>query len=265
MKLVLFCDYGLDDAAATADALAHAKEDGYDGVDLVAIGGNVPADIARRNAKKLVANLQYAPLPVTVVDTTDIPQPAEYLAAIHGGDGMGDLFEERACPSEVKKFEEWLAEFSGEYILISLGPMTLVGALLQKKQPAKFIFMGGNVSEVPNYGKYEFNHGVNPAVFAECVKFPHIAVTMDTCRNPRLNIQQKEIGEKDVMRRIVGRSRELTFGTGEKGCYIWDDIAIKYLRHPDWFSLWKGTDLDGNKLTVARYEHDKEYLDIINE
>ena len=51
MKLVLFCDYGLDDAAATADALAHAAEDGYEQAVLVAIGGNVPPAVALENAR----------------------------------------------------------------------------------------------------------------------------------------------------------------------------------------------------------------------
>ena len=181
------------------------------------------------------------------------------------GDGMGDLFEEKPCPCPVLRFREWLADLKEEYILLSLGPMTLVGEVLKIRMPEKFIFMGGNVTETPNYGRYEFNHGVNPAAFSECVKFPHVAITMDTCRNPKLNIQQKKIGSEDLMHRIVGRSRELTLGSGEKGCYVWDDIAVKYLRHPDWFSLDAGTDLDGNVLTVARYECDKEYLEIINQ
>ena len=70
MKLVLVCDYGLDDAAATVDALAHAAQDGHKEVSLVAIGGNVPPDVALANAKKLVAHLPFETVPVTVVDTT---------------------------------------------------------------------------------------------------------------------------------------------------------------------------------------------------
>ena len=45
MKLILCCDYGLDDAAATADALAHAAQDGYSEAVLVAAGGNVPPEV----------------------------------------------------------------------------------------------------------------------------------------------------------------------------------------------------------------------------
>ena len=59
MKLILCCDYGLDDAAATADALFHAEKDGYESVVLVAIGGNVPSKVALGNAKKLLAALNF--------------------------------------------------------------------------------------------------------------------------------------------------------------------------------------------------------------
>ena len=90
MKLILFCDYGLDDAAATYDVLRHAED--YDSADLVAIGGNVPSEISLRNAKKLVANCDFALPEVRIVDTTAIEQPNEYLKEIHGDDGMGDLF-----------------------------------------------------------------------------------------------------------------------------------------------------------------------------
>ncbi len=265
MKLVMFCDYGLDDAAATVDILQHAEKDGYDSIHLVAIGGNVPADVALENACKLVSNLKFTALPLTIVDTVDVEQPAEYLAAIHGRDGMGDLFDKRECFTRVVKFAQWIDRFNGDYILVSLGPMTLVPLILKKFLPEKFVFMGGNVSETPNYGKYEFNHGINPAAFAECVKYKHVAITMDTCRNAKLNVQNKEIGQQDDMHRIVGRSRELSLGTREKGCFVWDDIAVKYLRHPDWFTLSNETDCDGNKLTVARYKGNREYLEIINE
>ncbi len=261
MKLVLFCDYGLDDAAATVDALMHAREDGYDRVDLVAVGGNVPSEVALLNAKKLVANLPFALPAVRIVDTTAYPQPSEYLSEIHGGDGMGDLFGEKAFQGEILSFERWRA-LDEPFILLSLGPMTLVPYALEK-QPVRFLFMGGCIRETPNYGAYEFNHGVNPAAFCACVTFPHVAITMDTCRHPLFNIQEKKIGEGDLLRRIVARSRELTLSSGEKGCYVWDDIAVKALRHPEWFEVRKETDRDGNLLSVARYIGKKEYLDVI--
>lgn len=263
MKLILFCDYGLDDAAATVDALLHAEQDGYESVDLVAIGGNVPAEVALRNAGKLIAHLNFHLPRVTLVDTRELPQPCEFLKEIHGGDGMGDLFEDCSCPVPVLPFSDWLSTLKeGEFILLSLGPMTLLPPVL-KKRPKKFLFMGGNIAETPNYLGYEFNHGVNRDAFRECVRSPHVAVTMDTCRHPLLNIQRREIVGEDLLSKIVRRSQQMSIHSGEKGCYLWDDIAVKFLRHPDWFALSELKDRDGNILNVAKYIHEKTFSEIL--
>ena len=122
MKLILCCDYGLDDAAATVDALAHAKADGYESAALVAVGGNVPPDVSLANAKKLVAHLPFSTVPLTVIDTTAEEQPFEYLKHIHGNDGMGDLFsDDDGFSAPVVAFSDWLAQIEGEYDLLSLG------------------------------------------------------------------------------------------------------------------------------------------------
>lgn len=263
MKLILCCDYGLDDAAATVDALAHAKEDGYESVSLVAIGGNVPAFVALENARKLLAHITPS-VPVTVVDTTLEKQPEEFLTTIHGGDGMGNLFEQTddmICPMP---WREFLQGLSGEYDLLSLGPMTLVPSILERGACRKFIFMGGNIAEAPNFHGYEFNHALDRTAFAETVKrYPHVAVTMDTCRNALLNIQEAPPEGDSLICKIVRRSREMTFVSGEKGCYVWDDIAVKYLRHPEWFELYTAEDKDGNTLTVAKYVAPMTYAEII--
>lgn len=261
MDLVLFCDYGLDDAVATADALLHAAEDGYARADLVAVGGNVPAGVAFRNAKKLLSHLAPS-VPVRVVDTADLPQPCEFLKDIHGGDGMGDLFGGGDW-EETLGFGQWCEE-TREFDLLSLGPMTLVPRALARK-PRKFVFMGGNIAETPNFRGYEFNHALNRAAFAECVRYPHTAVTMDTCRNSLFNIQEREISGEDVLARLVKRTREMSLSSGEKGCYIWDDIAVKVLRHPDWFARERACDRDGNLLDVARYIGERDYLQIVGE
>lgn len=262
MHLILCCDYGLDDALATVDALSHARKIGDD-VTLVAVGGNVPEAVALRNAKKLVAHVDF-PLPrVRIVDTTDMPQPSAFLKTIHGEDGMGNLFEddgEIRCP--VVKFSDFLAGLK-RYTLVSLGPMTLVPAILARGICERFLFMGGNIAETPNYGDYEFNHALDRAAFSEAVKFPHTAVTMDTCRHPLLNIQEEEIAGEDLFARIARRIREMTFVSGEKGCYVWDDVAVKALYHPDWFSCETRRDRDGNLLRVASYTYGKPYLEIL--
>lgn len=265
MELILFCDYGLDDAAATVDALSHALQDGYSGATLVAVGGNVPPEVSLANAKKLVAHLPFATVPLTVVDTTREAQPYEFLKDIHGGDGMGDLFsDDVAFSAPVRGFSQWLAGLDGEYDLLSLGPMTLVPRILQRRSPRRFVFMGGNIAEVPNFHGYEFNHALDRKAFSAAVRaHAHMAVTMDSCRHPLLNVQDAPPEGGGLMGQIVRRAREMTFVSGEKGCYLWDDIAVKVLRHPDWFALEQAIDRDGNVLTVARYTFGKPYAEIM--
>ena len=263
MKLILCCDYGLDDAAATVDALAHAADDGYESVALVAVGGNVPRTVALRNAMKLAAFLK-PKVPVEIVDTTAGAQPEEFLTTIHGNDGMGDLFPTPECTVQTVPFAEFLRELTGEYDLLSLGPMTLVPRILERGVCRTFVFMGGNIAEEPNFHGYEFNHALDREAFSAVVKqYPHTAVTMDTCRHALLNIQDVPPEGDSLLHKIVRRSREMTFISCEKGCYIWDDIAVKYLRHPEWFERYTATDRDGNVLTVARYIAGKTYAEII--
>ncbi len=98
-----------------------------------------------------------------------------------------------------KSFRNWLEGFSGEYNLLSLGPMTLVPDLLKKCTPKKFVFMGGNIAEEPNFQGYEFNHALDREAFSEAVAYPHVAITMDTCRNSFLNIQSEKIEGKSLL------------------------------------------------------------------
>ena len=267
MKLILCCDYGIDDAAATVDALSHAAADGYEAAVLVAVGGNVPPEVSLCNTKKLAAHLPFPSPPLTVVDTAAEKQPFEYLKHIHGQDGMGDLFaDSTGFSAPIVRFSDWVGNLKGEYDLLSLGPMTLIPRILARGTVRRFVFMGGNIAEVPNFRGYEFNHALDRAAFAEVTaKAEHAAVTMDTCRNPLLNVQNADLAGDGLMRRIVRRAREMTFVSGEKGCYVWDDIAVKVLRHPDWFAFGKARDRDGNTLTVVKYIHGKPYTEIMEE
>lgn len=263
MKLVLFCDCGLGAAAAVSDALVHSKEDGYEEVVLVAIGGSVPPSISLRNAIRLVSNCSFDHSPVTVVDTTGEEQPFEFLTRIVGGDGMGDLFADKPFRAKVLPFGEWLEDFLGEYDLLSLGPMTLVPALLKKRAPKRFVFAGGNIEGDTEIGGYEFNHGLDREAFKEALSYPHVAVTENTCRNSFLNVRSERIEGESLLCEIVSRARDLLLMSGETDCCIRDDIAVKYLRHPDWFTLRYGEDGDGNELTYAEFVHGEKYLNLL--
>ena len=124
--------------------------------------------------------------------------------------------------------------------------------------------MGGNIAEEPNFHGYEFNHALDRAAFTDVTqRHAHVAVTMDTCRHPLLNVQNVDLSGGGLQQRIVARAKEMTFVSGEKGCYIWDDMAVKALRHPAWFETCAARDRDGNLLNVAKYVLPKPYPEIL--
>lgn len=259
-KLILFADYGLDDAAATATLLQH--HDRFDAIDIVAIGGNVPAEVSLRNCHTLLSYFPEVWEKITVVDTTAEPQPSEYLAHIHGDDGMGDLFDHtRKTAVKTVPFASWLPTTDGTELLLSLGPMTMVVPLMERHSTYFPIIMGGCVHTPPNYHGYEFNHGLDPAAFAVCTKVPHAAITLDTVRVEVLDMRLREIEGEDIHAQILRADQKLSITRGEEGCYVWDDVAAAYLLWPDRFRLTEEEDLDGNRIFNAVYISEKLYFE----
>lgn len=258
-KVVIFADYGLDDAAATVSIFA--RSDRFDAIDILPIGGNVPVEVAYRNCYTLLAHYPELWQKITVVSTCPYAQPSEYLADIHGGDGMGDLLTPPAERPPVREvdFEQWLETLTGEETLLSLGPMTLVRTVLEKKTCKQLIIMGGRVNEAPNFKGYEFNQALDPEAFADCVRFPHVAITLDTCRSKKLDMRTVEIDGEDLHSRILRVDQALSITRGEDGCYVWDDVAACYLLHPERFEVRQETDPYGNRLSHAYYISDRLY------
>lgn len=146
-KYVLMCDYGLDDAAATAFVLDNRKAG--DTVDVMPIGGNSEKNVAYRNGQTLLARYEGSLDGVRVVDTRKEEQPFANLPSIHGEDGMGDLFAPATSSVPVIEFAEWLKE-TDEIVLVSLGPCTLTEKILVARKVSLLLVMGGCVNAEPN-------------------------------------------------------------------------------------------------------------------
>lgn len=258
-KLIIFADYGLDDAAATVSIFERANR--FENITIVPIGGNVPAKVAFRNCFTLLSYFPQVWSKVTVVDTTDIPQPSEYLADIHGNDGMGDLFvaSDKDVAVPVIAFEEWLPQLTGKETVLSLGPMTMVRPVMER-YPCKLIIMGGRVKEEPNFNGYEFNHCLDTEAFSYCTRLPHAAITLDTCRTEKLDMRKVDITGDDIHSMILRADQRLSVTRGEDGCYVWDAVAACYLLFPERFVLQEQTDPYGNRLYNAVYVSDKLYF-----
>ncbi len=260
-RLIIFADYGLDDAAATATILRHERR--FSHIDIVPIGGNVPPAVALRNCYTLLSCYPECLNKITVVDTTDLPQPSEYLAEIHGQDGMGDLFRPPETPIAVETltFNEWLDTTDGSELVLSLGPMTMVKPLMERHSTYQPVIMGGCVDSEPNFKGYEFNHCLDREAFAFCTKQKHAAITLDTCRTEKLDMRKVTIEGDDVHSQVLRADQRLSVQRGEEGCYVWDDVAAVYLLHPERFTLKQQTDRDGNRIFNAVYVSDKLYFE----
>lgn len=252
--LILFCDYGLDDAAATVTVFAHHKR--FDRIDLVPIGGNVPVDISHRNCHTLLAQFPHILHKIRLVDTRGVPQSEEYLAHIHGGDGMGDLLSPATAAVATVDYKTWLDGLSGEERVLSLGPMTLVRPLMER-HIHPLVVMGGCVNTPPNFHGYEFNHALDKDAFAFCAPKSEGVITLDTCRVAPLNVRNWALDGDDLYTRILRRDVELSYTRGEDGCYVWDDVAAQFVLFPHRFGVKEETDPHGNTYRHVFYVGEK--------
>lgn len=260
-NIVIFADYGLDDAAATVSIFNNSNK--FETITIVPIGGNVPAEISYRNCYTLLSYYPQLWHKIKVVDTCHIKQPNEYLVDIHGRDGMGDLLVHTDKKADVQEqiFEEWIKEFNGNEIVLSLGPMTLVRTLLENHSPRLLVLMGGLINTQPNFNGYEFNQGLDVNAFNFCVKYPHVAITLDTCRIEKLDMQKAIIKGDDLHSRIIRAYRELVISRGEDGCRVWDDVAACYILYPERYEVKQVKDPYGNTISNANYVSDKLYFE----
>lgn len=258
-NLILLCDYGLDDAAATVHILDNREK--FNRIFILPIGGNMPRSVSHDNALRLLFNYGDDLDNVTVVDTSAIPQPKEILSDIHGKDGMGDILPEKYIPTvPVINFDDWFGSLGTDCIIASVGPCTVTARILEKTGAVPLIIMGGNISEPPNYNGLEFNHAMDVGAFAECVKYPHIIGTLDSCHHPMCDFYNIDCSGDKLLNRLCRRSAELAAQRNEKGAYIYDLITIRYLFVPERFEVIKQKDKDGNILSVLKYVSEEKII-----
>ena len=121
--------------------------------------------------------------------------------------------------------------------------------------------MGGVVKTRPNYRGYEFNQGIDARAFNFCVRFDHVAITLDTCRIDKLDMRKFEISGDDLRSRILRADVRLSITRGEEGCFVWDDLAACYILFPERFEVKSEADPYGNIINNAYYISDKVYYE----
>jgi inosine-uridine nucleoside N-ribohydrolase len=179
-RVVIDTDPGLDDALAILLALRSPE---LDVVGITTVCGNVPVGQATKNLFRVLSLLP----PSSVLVGQGAARPLEYQLAtatpFHGEDGLGDLdrFVDAAgiyryasprlpagLPTAQEVWQECGRRYSGELILITLGPLTNV-ALALKVSPATvhrfthIISMAGAIAVPGNVTPAaEFNVFVDP-------------------------------------------------------------------------------------------------------
>ncbi len=257
-NLAVLCDYGLDDAVATIHILNNS--DKFNKIDILPIGGNFPVEDSLVNAKRLLTHYEKNIENVRLVNTVGIPQGCEKLVFIHGKDGMGDILPLEYNDIDTIEYDSWIKEVDNNYVIVSLGPCTVAKDILKQKGALDLVMMGGNIAEEPNFNGYEFNHGMDIGAFEECVKYPHVVATLDSCHFDKGDLNKIEIRETGIFDKTLKRYRELSNERKESGCYVYDLVVAVYLTDPERFSCETATDKDGNILKVLKYIYNENIL-----
>ncbi|MCG5217905.1 nucleoside hydrolase [Streptosporangium soli] len=136
LPLIIDTDTASDDAVALLLAAAggHARVHA-----VTTVAGNVPLDLATRNALISLEMAGAADVPVHPGCERPMLRSPSHAQHVHGEDGMGDLGlpAPRSSPGTRHAVEVLLSEagrFPGRFTLVTLGPLTnLAAALLQDR------------------------------------------------------------------------------------------------------------------------------------
>ncbi len=249
-NLVVLCDYGLDDAVATANIFNHRDEFGK--IDIIAVGGNFSAETSFNNALKLISTLAPYDDRVQIISTVNLLQNSKALYFVHGNDGMGDVIAPCETKAQWIYFEDYNPQLTADDIILSLGPATVAKQLVERYPDCRFIMMGGCVDGYPNFDGDEFNHGMDKESFAFCCHRPHACVMLDSMCEA-LNIENAHIPTDNLYHTLMNNYRQRCVQNGEKGCYVWDDIAVWYVLRPQLFEIEQKTDKYGNLINCLKY------------
>lgn len=178
-KVIIDCDPGIDDSLAIMLAL---KSEEIEVVAITLVCGNCPLDMGFENAKKILHKMGRLDIPI--YKGADKPLKREYVNALdtHGADGLGESF----LP-EIKGFQQDITalEFMEEALskdkisVISLGPMTNIAALIQRRQEAflnieELVSMGGTYKSHGNCSPVaEYNYWCDPDAAALVYETAH--------------------------------------------------------------------------------------------
>lgn len=253
-RIILFCDYGVDDAVATLHILRNA--DMFEHIDIVPIGGNVPVETAYRNAHTLLAAASKNGISgvkkVRVADTRGIRQNHADIPDVHGRDGLGDVLKAAECAVPVVDFKEFCDSVRSSAkaerdCVLSLGPCTV--PVMLGYVPFCTVLMGGTTAEKPNYGGYEFNEALDKDAFKQLAYRATAVATLDTCHDKKFEFDAFSAGEPDDS--LVKSYAALCRRRGERPV-VYDYCAALAVTHPELFDAVRVRREDGVEYNELR-------------
>jgi purine nucleosidase len=184
-------DMGVDDAIALTLALCASR---LEVVGVATVGGNVSVDRATHNAGRCLGGLRPAKVPAVGrgLDQTDGSLPD--ATHVFGEDGLGNsdlpIPDRWWSDNAPTLYERILARYSGELLVLAIGPLTNLAALLETRPlllagVQRLIIMGGAIFCPGNVTpKAEFNIYRDPDAAAKLLAsgLPITLVPLDVTR-----------------------------------------------------------------------------------
>ena len=253
-RLIMFCDYGLDDAIATLHILKNAQM--FNRIDIVPIGGNVSVQTAYRNAHTLLHYAGDYKDKVRIIDTRDIPQSAADIPDVHGKDGIGDVLAPAQSGATVVGFDAFKHELESTAdpahdCVLSVGPCTVPNML--GYVPFCTVLMGGTVDEPPNYGDYEFNEGCDVPAFKALAYKATAVATLDSCHDNGFGFEKLTMHDK-LADSLLDKYRSMCKDRGAVVA-VYDYVAALAVTNPELFDVTRVRRPDGVELNQLRIKN----------
>lgn len=204
-KVIIDTDPGIDDAVAIMFALASGK---LDVLALTAVSGNLQADGASANARKILSLVGVDTIPVAKGPQTPLNRPYPRDPFSHGDDGLANLgVGASTLPEDPRPAYELIVDLvnrhPGDITILGLGPLTNLALAVQAdpalpQKVSELIIIGGS------YGLHavgtERATGDNPAsewniyVDPDAAKivfeagFNLLAIGLDVATHPKVDL-----------------------------------------------------------------------------
>lgn len=249
IPIIVDCDPGHDDVFALWLAAGHPA------LDLRAVttlGGNVPLEHTKRNARIALTVAGVLDVPVAAGASGPLSRPLQTAEWIHGENGLGGPeLPEPAVPLDPRSATELmvdvLAASEKPVTIVATGPLTNVAILLRDRPDAaerirEIVWMGGS-TERGNVMPYaEFNAWVDPEALAMTVgsgirftmvglNVTHTALVTRAVRASLAAVGTATAGFGDELLEYFCRTNDEVFGLPDGPLH--DPVAVAAVAEPD--------------------------------